>query len=116
VLQLLQKALTHFKVRSSRVNKLKCLDKTPSITAHNESCNYEASSILAPNRGYNDTFLFVDSFLHEAVDGLGDCFLFVVEYLLLVVLPVEREVVDAESLPLVFSFSAGAVDDARDFV
>ena len=60
--------------------------------------------------------MVVHGFLHKLVDFLGDLLLRVEQHLLLIVLPVEREVKNSDSFPVVAHLGAGSVDHAGHFV
>ena len=115
-LQLIEETRSHFEIRSARVQKLKSFVQTPLVAAHEKSGNDETGSVLRLDRLNEDTLVIVDGFFHELVDLLGDLLCGVEQRLLLVVLPVERQVEHSNCLPEVAKLCPCRVDHSSDLV
>ena len=89
LLELGQKTGSHLQIRSPGIQKLKSFQQWPTVPSHDESCNYEASSVLSPAWLDEDTLVIFNSFFHKSVDFFRDFLSCIKECLFLIVLPVE---------------------------
>jgi hypothetical protein len=62
---------------SPRVKKFKSFEHAPSVPSHNESSDYEASSILSLLTLDEDTLMVFEGFIHEIENLVRDLFLLV---------------------------------------
>ena len=89
LLELGQKTGSHLQIRSPGIQKLKSFQQWPTVPSHDESCNYEASSVLSPAWLDEDTLVIFNSLFHKSVDFFRDFLSCIKECLFLIVLPVE---------------------------
>lgn len=115
-LQLAQEAGSHLQVGSARVQKLKRFHYAPSELSHYVGRNNETGPILRFNWLNQYTFVVFNSLLDEFENLVWNLLGWVEQCLLLVVLPVESEVENANRLPKIAQLSACSVDDPRYFI
>lgn len=99
-----------------RVEELESLDHTPPIPPHDEGSNHEAGPILRLLALDKNTFVVLESLVHEVVDLIWDFLRLVEQDLLLVVLPVESQILHANAVPVVGQLHSSRVDDSLDLV
>jgi len=115
-LQLCKEAGSHLKVRSARVEELESFVETPLVAAHKESSNDEAGSVLGLDRLNEYTLMVVDGFFHKLIDLLRDLLSGIEQRLLLIILPVERQIEHSNCLPEVAKLCACRVDHSSHLV
>ena len=116
VLQLLDESCLYFEVWPPRVEELKGLDHGPPVLAHQVARKDTRGTALASDRVDEDALALLAGFFNEVKYFLRCDVSLVEQDLLLLIKPVEREVNDAHSFPLVLDLLARAVDDPRDLI
>lgn len=114
--QLLEEGGPDLEVRSAGVDVLETLVERPAELEHQVAHHYATTPALSL-LGVDETTLPLGSgLLDELVDLVDLLVLLVEQHFLVALLPVEREVLDADGLPEVGYLVPGAVDDVRDLV
>lgn len=115
-LQLLEEGRPHLQILPPRVQELERLEHAPPVLSHDVGGDDEARPILRLLALDKDALMVLHSVVHK-VEYFVRYFLgFVEEDLLLVVLPVERQVLHPDAIPVVVELHAGGVDYFLYFV
>ncbi|MGB2045880.1 MAG: hypothetical protein ACPHUD_09120 [Porticoccaceae bacterium] len=115
-MKLSQERWPHLQVLPPRVDELERLEHTPPVFAHYEGCDDEAGPILRFLALDKNAFVIVNALVHKVVDLVWDLLSLIEKHLLLVVLPVEREVLHVDAVPMVVQLHARRVHNPLHFV
>jgi len=115
-LYLTKETLSHFEVRTARVKELKCFHDAPSELSHDISRYHKTSPILSLHWLNQNTLMIFNSFIYEFINFIRYFFSLVKQGLFFVVLPVESEVLNSNSLPKIAQLSACRVYNPCNFV
>lgn len=115
-LQLSQERGSHLQILPPRVDELKCLEHAPPILPHDEGSDDKACSILRFLALDEHTFVILDALVHEVEDLVRYLLRFVEEHLLLVILPVQGQILNIYAVPMIIELHAGRVDYTLHFI
>ena len=115
-LQLLQESGSYLQVLAPRVDKFERFEHAPAVPAHNKRGNNEAGSILRLLTLDEHALVVVQAFVDEVEDLVRYLLTFIEQHLLLVILPVQREVLDANVVPVVVQLRTSRIHDLSHLI
>lgn len=95
---------------------MKSFEHAPAVLAHYECSNHKTCAVLRFLALDKDTFMIFDSFIHKVENFIRYLFSLVKQNLLLVILPIESQVLNIDTIPVIVELHTSSIHNSLNLV